>query len=409
MSEEKHIVIIWSRYLPYHVARIRHLRDRLREVNCRLTAIEVASKDALYPFPESAESSSIEYRCIFSGKSYRALNPLVISFTIYRAIVELHPDVVIAPATPFPSGMAAIRYALLHHKFSIMMDDAWEFSDQRGKIITMVKKFIHQNIDAAFIPAPSHAQYFGRMGFPKERMVFGVDVVDNEYYSRHAQVARDHDSELRKTLSLPKKYFLFVGRFIPRKGIESLLKAYLIYRNTTRAPEPWGLVLVGDGDARKKYQLEVAPRRHQPDIVFAGSQFGEKLCYYYGLASAFILPSEVETWGLVVNEALASGLPAIVSKGCGSAQVLIDEKKNGFTFTYGNSTEIAEYMETIAALPSAELTAMADHSKKIIANWSLNTFADSVIRAIQLPRRERGSWISQFFTVFWPGRISFYP
>ena len=131
VSEEKHIVIIWSRYLPYHVARIRHLRDRLHEVNCRLTAIEVASKDALYPFPESTESSSIEYRCIFSGKSYRALNPLVISYTIYRAIVELHPDVVIASATPFPSGMAAARYSLLYHKFSIMMDDAWEFSDQR--------------------------------------------------------------------------------------------------------------------------------------------------------------------------------------------------------------------------------------------------------------------------------------
>ena len=404
-SPDKRIAIIWTKFLPYHIARIRHLRKRLHAINWHLTAIEMASKDALYPFPASAADTNTDYVCLFSGKSYRSIAASTIHAAAFRVLEKLKPDVVFAPSTPFPSGMAAIKYCLEHDKLSVMMDDAWEFSDKRGTIISMVKKIIHSNIDAAFIPAPSHASYYLKKGFPAERIVYGVDVVDNGFFASGAAEARKETKKLRKDLGLPEKYFLFVGRFIKRKGIASLLQAYRQYVDANPS-DPWGIVLVGEGDELAMHQKTI---EQYPSVKFVGSQFGDQLCVYYGLASAFILPSEVETWGLVVNEAMASHLPVLVSSGCGAGHALIEEGKNGWTFEPGNAERLSDLMSRLSQMPLPQLKKMGAHSKEIIGHWSLDTFADSVIRASKFSRRERGGILANFLTKVWTCRISFYP
>jgi len=402
---QKRIVIMWTNFLPYHVARIRHLRIRLQALGWPLTAIEVASRDALYPFPEDTSKSENDYICLFSGDSYRELSPYTIHSRALKALERIQPDVVIAPSTPFPSGMASVKYCLDHDKLCVMMDDAWEYSDKRGFIVRAMKKIIHQNIDAAFIPALSHASYYLSMGFPPDRIFYGVDVVDNDFYSAGAETARGQADVLRDALNLPSKYFIFVGRFIARKGIALLLEAYRRYAQTAQH-DAWGLVLVGEGDER--HQHEEAMHEY-PEVKFVGSQFGEQLCRYYGLASAFILPSAVETWGLVANEAMASQLPVIISKGCGAGRALVEEGKNGRTFDVGDSKALSQYMLELTRLPADRLYEMGVRSKDIIAKFSLDTFADSVIAAASVPRREPGSLQAKLLTRFWNGRISFYP
>ena len=404
-NSQKHVVIMWTKFLPYHVARIRHLRNRLHALGWFLTAIEVASKDALYPFPQDASKKGDDYICLFSGESYRELSPYIIHKKTLSAIESLRPDAVIAPATPFPSGMASVKYGLDHDKLCIMMDDAWEYSDKRGFIVSTMKKIIHRNVDAAFIPAPSHASYYLDMGFPQERIFYGVDVVDNDFFSSGAEIARGQADSLRSALNLPSKYFIFVGRFIDRKGITTLLEAYRRYSQSAQR-DTWGLVLVGEGDERRQHQEAM---HGFLGVKFVGSQFGEQLCQYYGLASAFILPSVVETWGLVVNEAMASRLPVIISKGCGAARALVEEGQNGWTFDVGDSGTLSQLMLELTTMPADRLHTMGLRSKEIIARWSLDTFADSVVSALSLPQREPGGILANLLTNLWTGRISFYP
>jgi glycosyltransferase involved in cell wall biosynthesis len=396
---------MWTKFLPYHLARIRHLRERFLAIDWHLTAIEVASKDALYPFPEIVPNRDNDYICLFTGKSYRALSPNTIHATALRALENIQPDAVIAPATPFPSGMASIKYSLGHKSLIIMMDDAWEDSDKRGFIVTETKKIIHKNVDAAFIPAPSHAPYYVKMGFPLDRIFYGVDVVDNDFFSSHAEASRRRADSLRAALGLPQHYFIFVGRFIERKGIRTLLDAYRRY--AALGPKSrWGLVLIGEGDEHQHYREQM---KDFPEVKFAGSQFSEQLCQYYGLANAFILPSVIETWGLVVNEAMASRLPVLVSKGCGACRSLVEEGENGWTFDVGNAEELSQLMFRMSEMPADRLRAMGVRSEEIIANWSLDTFAESVISAASLSRRNNGNFVSNLVAKLWTGRISFYP
>ena len=185
------IAIIWQRFLPYHVARINHLWKTLTQLGHRLSAIEVASQDASYGFPESVFSeNNFKHICCFPKISYHQLKANEIHIRLSGLLKELKPDLVFAPATPFPEGMAGFSYRLQSGNRAVMMDDAWDHTDQRGRFIKEVKRLINKNIDAVFIPAPSHLSYYMEMGFPKGRVIFGVYAVDNDYFSKMAEQIR---------------------------------------------------------------------------------------------------------------------------------------------------------------------------------------------------------------------------
>jgi glycosyltransferase involved in cell wall biosynthesis len=111
---------------------------------------------------------------------------------------------------------------------------------------------------------------------------------------------------------------------------------------------------------------------------------------YYGLAKAFIHASTTEQWGLVVNEAMASGLPVLVSNRCGCAMNLVKDGVNGFTFDPFNVEEMAEVMLRLTETPKHRLTEMGDASREIISNWGPERFAkglhDAVETALKNPR-----------------------
>ncbi len=399
-ARKMHIVIIWQRFLPYHVACIRHTKKRLAELGHRLTAIEVAAQDASYGFPKEVSDPSFDYVCCFPKTSYHEHRPREIFKRVFSALRELSPDIVFSPATAFPEGMAAYNYRLRHGKRSVMMDDMWEYADRRGGLVREVKRLINRNIEGVFIPAPSHLHYYKKMGFPEERIVFGVYSVDNDFFSNGAAYAQAHETVLRRQFDLPVDYFLFVGRFLARKGIETLIEAFRRYR--CGMSMPWDLLLVGSGDQLTTLQSRASDIE---GIRFVGPKFGDTLCHHYGLAKALIVPSLIDQWGLVINEGMASGLPVIVSRGCGGAKTLVREGENGWTFDPGNVETLAGLMSRMSKLSREDLISMAEQSKQIISEWSLDRFSDGVLKALTIPRRPPEGFFSNLATRLWKGRV----
>jgi len=397
-----HIAIIWQRFLGYHIARIKHLWVKLSPLGHRLSVIEVASKDASYGFPETkVDSNGFEHICCFPGMSYHQLRAAQIHGNVLSILERLEPEIVFAPATAFPEGMATYAYRLRSGNRAVMMDNAWEHTDRRHLGTKMVKKLIHRNIDSAFIPGSSHLSYFMAMGFPQERIIFGIQSLDNNYFLEEAGRVRKDETATRKLHLLPSNYFLFVGRFLPRKGLETLIKAYSNYGKHVSEP-PWSLILVGGGEYFDHIR-NLAGDAHE--IYFVGSKFGAELCDYYGLAKILIVPSVSDQWGLVVNEGMASGLPVIVSKGCGAATTLVREGENGWTFEPGDDETLTKLMVRASSLSSDTLKEMGRKSQSIVSEWSLDRFADGVLKAIEIPRRPPAGFISDALTKLWKGRV----
>ena len=113
------------------------------------------------------------------------------------------------------------------------------------------------------------------------------------------------------------------------------------------------LIIVGSGPEDTALRIVADKLAISDAVEFKGSLVGNSLIAEYRAASCLILPSRSETWGLVVNEALAQGCPAVVSNQCGCVPELIVQGETGFAFPFGDTNSLAAKLSE--ALKSLEI------------------------------------------------------
>jgi glycosyltransferase involved in cell wall biosynthesis len=233
-----------------------------------------------------------------------------------------------------------------------------------------------------------------------------VNTIDNEAWAARAAEALSNPEGARSRWKLPEKYFLAVGRQIPKKNFAQLIRAYGNYRASSGDGE-FDLVIVGDGPLRKNLQAFV--REHEIlGVHFHPFRKPDELGAYYALSSALVLPSlGGETWGNVVNEAMACGLPVLVSRECGCAQTLVHEGLNGWTFDPMAPEALANLLAHLEQMKDSERSSMGEASRRIIAQWGLDRFVEGVqaaLRAVGADRRGFVSPVDRVILTVWNGR-----
>lgn len=283
---------------------------------------------------------------------------------------------VIAIAGYADRGMRqAAKWARRHGRVAVLLSDSQTRDVPRSFWKEWLKRrWISLHYARAFVAGASAAAYVESLGIASHRIWRGYDVVDNTHFAEGAALARRDASSLRSELRLPERYFLYVGRFAAEKNLSRLLAAF---REASAHPalSRWGLVLVGDGPLDRVLRAEAADLGAR--VSFAGFQQLDRLPLYYGLAEALVLPSLSEPWGLVVNEALAAGLPAIVSSQCGCAMELVFPGLNGAIVDAYDQRHIAAAL--IAMADDGELRhRFGEASRRLVENFSLMTWAQAL-------------------------------
>jgi len=261
------------------------------------------------------------------------------------------------------------------------MSDSQEIDFERTTLREWVKRRFVSNCGGAIVGGTPHREYLVKLGMDPSRIRLGYDVVDNEHFRRGAVQAREHVAVLRKQMGLPAHYFLTVTRFIEKKNLPRLLQAFAMFlaataRDRTDA-EPWYLVVLGDGELRPLLEKQVNSLGLSDRVLMPGFKQYPELPTWYALAEAFVLASTTEQRGLVVNEAMASGLPVLVSNRCGCAVDLVRSGANGHTFDPHDVACLAGLMAQIAEDP-VQLRTMGKASAALIDAWSPAVFADNL-------------------------------
>ena len=205
-----------------------------------------------------------------------------------------------------------------------------------------------------------HADYLAQLRFSRARIFTGYDVVDNGHFVReNAEKLKLRNAEMgageisafqRFSVSA---FFLASARFIEKKNLPMLLRAYAEYRDAAGA-DAWKLVLLGDGPLKPDLCSLISDLSLHDSVLLPGFKQYDELPEFYARASAFVHASTTEQWGLVVNEACAAGLPVIVSNRCGCVPELVREGVNGFTFDPMNQDALAACLLEVASLPDEE-------------------------------------------------------
>lgn len=395
------VVICHTDLRVYWLPRLHTLAEFLKKHDVELLVIEIAGKGSPYSFATEKNDHSF-WSCLFPEKRMEDVAPREAHNVLYRALENLAPDIVIAGAIAYPSGAAAVRWSRDNKKPLIIMDDARLDDVPRSALVNWVKRRIYANVDAVFIPAPSHVTDYKFWGIAEDQMFFGINAVDNQFFTEKSEAARNNTKIVRQKYGLPNRFFLGVGRQIHVKNWQNLIAAF----SSICEKEKWGLVLVGDGpDAAA---LKNAALRHNVKVTFLPFQSQANLCEIYGVAECFVLPSLGETWGLVVNEGMACRLPVLVSNQCGCAKTLVRDGYNGWQFDPHNIEELAQLMRRFINLPDEERKQMGANSLALVSEWGLARFCEGVWQAVQYckkqPPRGYSSIIDKIIINLWKGR-----
>ncbi len=233
----------------------------------------------------------------------------------------------------------------------------------------------------------SNARFYRGYGISEERLFSAPHCVDNGRFGRGADSFRSQRDALRSKWGIPgdRTTFLFCAKVIDRKRPMDVLQAV---SQAAGRGTPLHLLMVGDGARRP--ECERFARENCLPVTFAGFLNQSELPRAYAAADCLVLASDYsETWGLVVNEGMASGLPAVVSDRVGCAADLIVEGQTGQVFPFGDVDALASRLVQLALNP-AHLQQMGQAARRHVAGYSFEAVVDGVLEALRW--LEAGRW-----------------
>jgi glycosyltransferase involved in cell wall biosynthesis len=365
--------------VPYHEARARAAAVA---GGLRICMVQLAEVDEFRVLQQPKESEAFRRYTLFPDIQFSKIGGREMVRRLWACLDQIRPAVVCINGWSFGGAIAALAWGVSRRVPAIVMSESTEIDGRRHWWSEAVKRRIIALCSAALVGGTPHRDYIAALGASAQRIFRGYDAVDNEHFARGAAAARRRKQDLRAALALPTKYFLACSRFSRKKNLAGLLEAYAIYRRL-HGSEAWSLVIVGDGELRVELTALCDRLGLVGHVLLPGAKRYDELPIYYGLAGAFIHASTTEQWGLVVNEAMASGLPVLVSDRCGCAVDLVEEGQNGFLFDPYKALTLPTMMHRLAASGPA-LEAMGRASQRIIARWSPETFATNLARAAEM-------------------------
>ena len=337
-----HVAVQWPRFGPYHLARLRGAFEVLEQLGIQLTSIETTRLDDVYAWREESESVPFRRVRLFDRIPDR---PALVRDAMWQMLDQVSPDVVAINSYGQTDALSALAWCRAHRRAAVMMNESKADDAIRRNWRETLKGYLVRLFDAGLVGGTPQERYYQSLGLAPERLFRGYDVVDHDFFATRAEAART----CPYPSSLPREpYFLASSRFLRRKNMDGLLRAYIRYR--ARTEHPWALVILGDGAERPHLERLAAQTEA---VYFAGFQQIDALPSYYAHAAAFVHPALNDQWGLVVNEAAAAGLPLLVTNRTGAAEDLVCGGWNGLTFPPIDEA-ISEALLRVSSLPEAQ-------------------------------------------------------
>jgi glycosyltransferase involved in cell wall biosynthesis len=254
--------------------------------------------------------------------------------TLMSEIKKFSPDAIVVAGWHVPGYRSVLRHYRHGIPRVLCMDNQWHGSAKQRAGVLISRFYVQVLCDLVWVPGERQSSFAERLGFAPSQILRGMYCCDFDRFSViHNQYAA---SAARRP-----ECFLFAGRLVDDKGVDTLIEAYQIYRKLTGSP--WPLICCGTGPKKEKLS-------QIPGVILKGFVQPNDLPGALGDAACFVLPSRFEPWGVVLHEAAAAGLPIITSSAVGSSVHLVQDGYNGFLFTPGDAQTLAQLLAKVSDL-----------------------------------------------------------
>ncbi|WP_142859553.1 glycosyltransferase [Salinigranum halophilum] len=238
----------------------------------------------------------------------------------------------------------------------------------------LVLRTLFSNINAFAVTGTPNREFYNSFGISENLLFDAPLTVDNSWFQkRHPD--RVLQAETREKIGIPPSdiVILQVGKLINRKRADLLIR---LVKKIDK--QNVSLLLVGDGPQKENYERLASELGVSDSVYFTGFVEQSELPKMYGISDIFVLASNYEPWGLVINEAMNFSLPIVASDTVGASQDLI--KENGAVFKSGSVRSLQNQIEPFVSDDKLRLSAGIE-SKKLINDWSIDSTARGIIAA----------------------------
>lgn len=347
-------------------------RARLRSLNARqpVHLVEVVRRSAHYDWGDGLADPGYPLETLFDDPPG---NSAAEAAAVIRVLNRIRPDTVFVQGYARQFARAVTRYSLQKGTPSVLISVSTSREAQTHPITEAIKRWIINGHNAAFVGGVAQAREITRLGMPERRVFVGHNVVDNDWIAKRVDAARAVGPDAAP--------FLCVSRLVWQKNLHTLIDAFAAFARAVpdgRRP----LHIAGYGPLQSELQARIDAAGLTDRVVLLGGVPYSDMPARYAQAAAFVLVSQSEPWGLVVNEAMAAGLPLAISAAAGCVEDLVHPGRNGFVFEHDDTAAITNALIALDRHPQAR-AAMAAESRAIISDWTLDTYASGAAAAVE--------------------------
>jgi glycosyltransferase involved in cell wall biosynthesis len=367
------VAFVWGQFAPYHRDRCAAVAARLSG-RYRVRGIEIASRNELYDWAPSGDTDDFEFHSLLPGRSWQETSRRE---RLSALIADLRRDergpVFLCHFDQLEIFLIALWLRLKGRAVFIMQDS--KFDDRPRKLWREIgKALLYLPYRGALASGARTRDYLRLLGVAERRIALGYDTLSIDRIRRLSGAPPAPDGA-----PFAARHFTAVARLVPKKNLALLIEAYDLYRREA-GESPRDLVLVGNGPLEAELRADVA-RRGLAGVRFAGFLQEDGVARTLADSLTLILPSTEEQWGLVVNEALAMGLPVLLSENVGARDELLKSGVNGYIFEPDNATGLAQLMARLAD-DEAEWRRLCDGANARASRGDVARFADAVAQLI---------------------------
>ncbi len=367
------VLLALHRIGPYHHARFLAAARRLP-----LQVLETRPGSQEYPWEFSAEGAYPIHRLTGAAGPEQDPPRQAVDQQLEALLDRLRPRAVVSV------GWADRAYQRLllacgRRRLPLLLVSDSRWRDQpRSLPLEIIKAQLLRGYAGALVAGRESRAYLERLGLPAAAIEQPWDVVDNAFFAAAALPAA---SPAEATAKPPE--LLCVSRFVAKKNHLGLLEAYGRYQ---RKGGRWGLRLIGSGPLEAEIRAAVARLPDPRRVALEPFRQLEDVRRAYTAAAGFVLASHTDQWGLVVNEAMAAGVPVLVSRACGCHADLIEEGVTGWGFDPADPADLCAAIQRLERLSapegSAERAAVVAAARRRLEAFSPEAFAAGLERAL---------------------------
>jgi len=328
---------------------------------------EVPAKEMDFPWQFLANGSS----------SNRLAVETKIACRILLQLIRSRPQAIICGGYDSVAAWVCFLWSKIFHcRFVLWLESTARDQRKPGRVKTWLKKLFVSHADGIAAAGKATVEYVKGLGASQEKIFLSPMSTDNEFFAR--EIAKVHREEEKRKRGYPRHLILYSGRLDRKKGVFTLLEAFA--RISRELPDV-GLLIAGHGPEQKNMEdfCRAANLRY---VYFLGAQQYHEMPSAYALADVLVLPTCSDTWGMVVNEAFACGVPVVVSNVAGACDDLIIDGETGFAVNSGDPVELADRILQILRDPALRLH-MSANCRSLIRKYSPEACAQGLLDAAQ--------------------------